>query len=111
MTATVAPPPPTAPPRRNRLAMAAIGVVVLAFGAMWVYAFVFAPKNNPDKLERAFAFKTNIRIGAAVRKGNEELLMAVRDAIQALQANGTQKRLLEKNGMDPTLIVPAEILR
>src|SRR5262245_53653703 len=68
-------------------------------------------KNNPDKFERAFSFRTNIRIGVAVRKGNEELANAVKDAIQTLQANGTQKALLEKNGMDPALAVPAEILR
>src|SRR5215510_7060924 len=68
-------------------------------------------KNNPDRFERAFSFRTNIKIGVAVKKGNEELVTAVKDAIQTLQANGTQKTLLEKNGMDPTLAVPAEILR
>jgi polar amino acid transport system substrate-binding protein len=68
-------------------------------------------KNNPDKFERAFSFRTNIRIGVAVKKGNEELANAVKDAIETLQANGTQKALLQKNGMDPALAVPAEILR
>jgi polar amino acid transport system substrate-binding protein len=68
-------------------------------------------KTNPDKFERAFAFRTNIRIGVAVKKGNEELLNAVKEAVAALQENGTQKALLQKNGMDPTLAVPAEILR
>jgi ABC-type amino acid transport substrate-binding protein len=47
----------------------------------------------------------------AVKKGNEELIKAVKEAIQALQDNGTQKRLLQKNGMDPTLAVAAEVLR
>jgi len=68
-------------------------------------------KSNPDKFERAFSFRTNIRIGVAVKKGNEELVRAVKDAVQALQDNGTQKQLLQKNGMDPTLAVPVEILR
>jgi polar amino acid transport system substrate-binding protein len=68
-------------------------------------------KTNPDKLEKAFSFRTNIRIGVAVRKGNEELAGAVRDAIRELQANGTQKALLQKNGMDPTLAIPVEIVR
>jgi len=68
-------------------------------------------KMNPDKFERAFAYRTNIRIGVAVKKGNEELLKAVKDVVQTLQDNGTQKALLQKNGMDPTLAVPAEILR
>jgi polar amino acid transport system substrate-binding protein len=68
-------------------------------------------KNSPDKFERAFSFRTNIRIGVAVKKGNEELLVAVKEAVQALQNNGTQKALLQKNGMDPSLAIPAEILR
>ncbi|PYM32000.1 MAG: ABC transporter substrate-binding protein [Candidatus Rokuibacteriota bacterium] len=68
-------------------------------------------KSNPDKVERAFAFRTNIRIGVAVKKGNEELATAVRDAVKALQDNGTQRTLLQKNGMDPSLAIPAEILR
>jgi ABC-type amino acid transport substrate-binding protein len=68
-------------------------------------------KSNPDKVERAFAFRTNIKIGVAVKKGSEELVTAVRDAVKALQDNGTQKTLLQKNGMDPTLAIPVEILR
>lgn len=68
-------------------------------------------KSNPDKFERAFAFRTNIKIGVAVKKGNEEMVSAVKEAIQALQANGTQKALMQKNGIDPTLIVPVEVGR
>jgi polar amino acid transport system substrate-binding protein len=68
-------------------------------------------KTNPDKFERAFAFRSNIKIGVAVKKGNEELLTAVRDAITELQANGTQKALMQKNGIDPTLAIPVEIGR
>ncbi|HYB41056.1 MAG TPA: ABC transporter substrate-binding protein [Candidatus Methylomirabilis sp.] len=68
-------------------------------------------KSNPDKFERAYSFRTNIKIGVAVKKGNDELVAAVKEAIQALQDNGTQKALLQKNGMDPTLAVPVEIAR
>lgn len=68
-------------------------------------------KQNPDKLERAFAFFTNIKIGVAVKNGDEEMLRAIRDAVDELQRNGTQKALLQKNGMDPNLAIPAEILR
>jgi hypothetical protein len=35
----------------------------------------------------------------------------VKEALETLQANGTQKALLQKNGMDPALIIPVEILR
>jgi polar amino acid transport system substrate-binding protein len=68
-------------------------------------------KSNPDKFERAFSFRTNIKIGVAVKKGNEELVSAVKEALVALQENGTQKALLQKNGMDPSLAIPVEIGR
>jgi len=68
-------------------------------------------RQNRDTLERAFAFNTGIKIGVAVKKGNEELVSVVREALEALQANGTQKALLKKNGMDPALVIPVEILR
>ena len=35
----------------------------------------------------------------------------VKDAITELQANGTQKALMQKNGIDPTLAIPVEIGR
>ncbi len=68
-------------------------------------------RQNRDTLERAFAFNTGIKIGVAVKKGNAGLVKAVKEALDALQANGTQKALLRKNGMDPALIIPVEILR
>jgi len=68
-------------------------------------------RQNRDTLERAFAFNTGIKIGVAVKKGNAELARAVKEALEALQADGTQRRLLQKNGIDPGLIIPVEILR
>jgi polar amino acid transport system substrate-binding protein len=68
-------------------------------------------KTNPDKFERAYYFRSNIKIGVAVKKGNEELVKAVTDAITELQANGTQKALMQKNGIDPTLAIPVEVGR
>ncbi len=68
-------------------------------------------RANPDKFERAFYFRSGIKIGVAVKKGNEELVTAVKDAITELQANGTQKALMQKNGIDPTLAIPVEIGR
>jgi hypothetical protein len=35
----------------------------------------------------------------------------VKEALVALQENGTQKALLQKNGMDPSLAVPVEVGR
>jgi len=68
-------------------------------------------RTTPDKFERAYYFRSGIKIGVAVKKGNEELVTAVRDAITELQANGTQKALMQKNGIDPTLAIPVEIGR
>ena len=68
-------------------------------------------RSNPDKFERAYYVRSNIKVGVAVKKGNEELVTAVKDAITELQANGTQKALMQKNGIDPTLAIPVEIGR
>ena len=68
-------------------------------------------RTNPDKFERAYYFRSGIKIGVAVKKGNEELVTAVKDAITELQANGTQKALMQKNGIDPTLAIPVEVGR
>ena len=68
-------------------------------------------RSNPDKFERAYYFRSNIKVGVAVKKGNEELVTAVKDAITELQANGIQKALMQKNGIDPTLAIPVEIGR
>ncbi|HUM14315.1 MAG TPA: ABC transporter substrate-binding protein [Candidatus Nitrosotalea sp.] len=68
-------------------------------------------RTNPDKFERAYYFRSGIKIGVAVKKGNEELVTAVKDAITELQANGTQKALMQKNGIDPSLAIPVEVGR
>ena len=68
-------------------------------------------RSNPDKFERAYYFRSGIKIGVAVKKGNDELVNAVKDAITELQANGTQKALMQKNGIDPTLAIPVEVGR
>ncbi len=68
-------------------------------------------KTNPDKFERAYYFRSGIKIGVAVKKGNDELVSAVKEAITELQSNGTQKTLMQKNGIDPTLAIPVEVGR
>jgi polar amino acid transport system substrate-binding protein len=70
-----------------------------------------AAQENPAIFERGFKILSGFRIGAAVKKGNEDLLKAIYDGIQTIQSEGTQKKLLESNGVDPTLQVTAEILR
>jgi len=65
-------------------------------------------KDNPDT-ERGFSIISGIKVGVGVKKGgNPELLKALGDAIKTLQADGTEKQLLQKNGMDPALELPSE---
>jgi polar amino acid transport system substrate-binding protein len=69
-------------------------------------------KNHPDDFRRAFILEgVEFKIGAVVIKGNDRVLLPVFDAIKAIQADGTQKKILEKNGVDPTLVLTAEIRR
>lgn len=64
---------------------------------------------NPHVYARAYKVLTGWRIGAAVKKGNTELLHAIYDGLKIMQANGTQKAIFEKYHIDPALAVPIEI--
>lgn len=64
---------------------------------------------HPDIYARAFKVLTGWKIGAAVNKGNSELLHAIYDGLKIMQANGTQTAIYEKYHIDPVLAVPIEI--
>ena len=51
------------------------------------------------------------QIGVIAQKGKDQLALAVLESMKELQANGTQKALMQKNGIDPTLAIPVEIGR
>jgi polar amino acid transport system substrate-binding protein len=61
-------------------------------------------------LEEGFRFLPDIKVGAAVGKGREELERAMADAIAATQASGEMARIYVQYGLDPRLIVPPQIL-
>jgi polar amino acid transport system substrate-binding protein len=65
--------------------------------------------ENPKVFATAFKILTGFNIGAAVKKGNKDLLQAIYDGVSIMQANGTQKALFEKYKIDPDLMVKAEI--
>ena len=65
--------------------------------------------SNPAVYERAYKILTGFRVGAAVKKGNTDLLHAIFDGLQVMQANGTEKTIFVKYHLDPALEVPAEI--
>ncbi|MEA2852968.1 MAG: polar amino acid transport system substrate-binding protein [Rhodospirillaceae bacterium] len=67
--------------------------------------------NNPTAFERGFKVISDFKIGVAMKKGNEDLLKALFDALTVLQADGTQKKIYEQYKLDPALILPIAIQR
>jgi polar amino acid transport system substrate-binding protein len=65
--------------------------------------------NNPAVYQRAYKILTGFTVGAAVKKGNSDLLKAIYDGMQIMQANGTQKKIFIKYHLDPELQVPTSI--
>jgi polar amino acid transport system substrate-binding protein len=63
---------------------------------------------SPDVFERAFTIKTDFKIGPGVSKNQPELRQAIFDAMQILQADGTQQKLMAKYHFDPSLQLPVE---
>ncbi len=66
--------------------------------------------ENPETFARAFWILSGFKIGAAVANGNDDVLRAIADGIDAAQEDGTQKALFEKYGMDADLQLPMEVL-
>jgi polar amino acid transport system substrate-binding protein len=65
--------------------------------------------NNPAIYQRAYKILTGFRVGAAVKKGNADLLKAIYDGLQIVQAKGMQKTIFVKYHLDPDLQVPATV--
>ena len=66
-------------------------------------------KEHPKKFARGFKLPSELVIGVAVSKENKDLQKAVYDGLRVMQANGKQKAIFEKYGMDPALQVKAEV--
>ena len=56
-------------------------------------------QDDPELYQRAFAIMTGFKMGVAMKKGQEPMLNALYDAIKIMQANGTEKKVLQANGM------------
>jgi polar amino acid transport system substrate-binding protein len=77
---------------------------------LWDLGYVdFIAKANASKYARAFSLVSGFEIGAAVKKGNDDLVKAIHDGLREMQANGTQTKIFAKYNTDPSLLVPAEI--
>jgi polar amino acid transport system substrate-binding protein len=67
-------------------------------------------KNNPDQFDRGFMIITNFKIAVGYTKDNKDLGQAVLDALTILRADGTERKMFEKYGVDYAISKPSEIL-
>ncbi len=65
--------------------------------------------DNPKAFERAYKIMTGFNIGAAVKKGNTDLLRAIHDGLEVMQAEGKQKAIFAKYKIDAEMEVPAAV--
>jgi len=63
-----------------------------------------------DEIDRAFTNVTPHKVGVAVNKSQTQLRDAIHDALVVLQADGTQKDLMQQYHIDTALQTPTEIL-
>jgi polar amino acid transport system substrate-binding protein len=65
--------------------------------------------SKEPELEMAFFIQSDLRVGAAVNRGEPVLAQALADAMKIEQESGKEKEILVKYGIDPALIYPVEI--
>jgi polar amino acid transport system substrate-binding protein len=63
-------------------------------------------KQHPNELESGYLIVTDYNVGPGISKNMPELRQALFDAMSVIQADGTQKELMVKNGVDPELLRP-----
>jgi polar amino acid transport system substrate-binding protein len=64
---------------------------------------------SPNEFERGYTIRTDYTVGPGIRKDLPELRQAIFDALTILQQNGTQKELMVKYNIDPSLAQPVTI--
>jgi polar amino acid transport system substrate-binding protein len=65
--------------------------------------------ENPTLYSRGYKIVSGFSVGAAIKKGNADLLKLLADGLKIMQATGKQKDIAEKYAIDPTLQVAAEV--
>jgi polar amino acid transport system substrate-binding protein len=61
-------------------------------------------------LEAGFSFLPGIKVGVAVAKGRTELEQALADGLAAVTASGETAKIFEKYKLDPSWILPPDVL-
>lgn len=65
--------------------------------------------DNPGQYARAYKILTGFNIGAAVKKGNKDLLAAIKDGLDVMQADGKQRAIFTKYKIDAEMEIPATV--
>jgi polar amino acid transport system substrate-binding protein len=69
----------------------------------------YTVKLYQNDLESGYVILTDYKVGPGISKSMPELRRAIFDAMQILQAHGTEKQLMVKYDVDPELQRPVEI--
>jgi polar amino acid transport system substrate-binding protein len=69
----------------------------------------YTVKLYQNDLESGYVILTDYKVGPGISKSMPELRRAIFDAMQILQADGTEKQLMVKYDVDPELQRPVEI--
>jgi polar amino acid transport system substrate-binding protein len=67
--------------------------------------------DSKGELQRSVKIISDFKIGVAVKKGRDDLVNGIHDAIVIRQHDGTEKALYAKYKIDPSLSLPSEILK
>jgi polar amino acid transport system substrate-binding protein len=66
--------------------------------------------EKPQLLEGGFTFLADTKVGAATGKGRQQLEQALVDGLAAMQASGEMARIYVQYKLNPTLILPPQIM-
>ena len=66
--------------------------------------------QHPQAYTRAFKILTGYKIGAAVKKDNTDLIKAIANGLQVLQADGGEKAIFAKYKIDPSMVLPLAVM-
>ena len=70
----------------------------------------YMTNSMPNDIQIGYTITTQFKVAVGINKAETVLRQAIFDAMQILQADGTQRALMERYHIDPSLQIPTEIL-
>lgn len=70
----------------------------------------FMASRMPNDIEIGYTITTQFKVAVGINKSEAMLRQAIFDAMQILQADGTQRAIMERYSIDPSLQIPTEVL-